>query len=153
MCETDLSAVQRISDEVHGRYSEAPAVYAERLRLYSAGCFVLDEGGDVSGYLITHPWHRDTPPKLGALLGSIPAEADTYYLHDIALLPSTRGSGAGRAATALVAQCAAACGQHSITLMAINGADRFWSAQGFDHVADGGDASYGEDAFLMRRMI
>lgn len=69
MAEADLPAVQRISDDVHGRYSEAPAVYAERLRLFADGCFVLEKDGAVAGYLITHPWRRGGPPELGAMLG------------------------------------------------------------------------------------
>ena len=93
----DLAAVTAISDAVHGRFTEPMAIYAERLALYPAGCRVL-AGDAVAGYLISHPWYRDSPPKLGAMLGTIPADADAYYLHDLALLPAARGSGGGKAA-------------------------------------------------------
>jgi hypothetical protein len=96
----DLDAVVAISDAVHGAFTEPRAVYAERLDLYPEGCRVFARGGAVAGFLVTHPWHRGAVPKIGALLGALPAPADIYYLHDIALLPAARGTGAGAAATA-----------------------------------------------------
>ncbi|MCW4461693.1 GNAT family N-acetyltransferase [Sphingomonas sp. BT-65] len=155
MAAADLPAISAISDAVHGRYSEAVEVYAERLALYPAGCFVLEGDGAAAGYLITHPWRRDTPPKLGAMLERLPADADTCYLHDIALLPATRGTGAGRAAVDLVIGQARASGFGEITLMAVGGADSFWAAQGFAIVDAAPDilASYGPEARLMRRRL
>ena len=155
MTATDLPQVSAISDAVHGRYSEAVEVYAERLALYPEGCFVLDRGGGATGYLIAHPWHREAPPKLGAMLGTIPKNADTLYLHDIALLPATRGAGAGRAAVELAREAAHAASFRDITLMAVAGADSFWSSQGFA-IVDAAPhilASYGPEARLMRRSL
>jgi GNAT superfamily N-acetyltransferase len=149
MREADLAAVSAISDAVHGRFTEPAAVYAERLALYPSGCLVLEQGGAVAGYLITHPWYRDAPPKLAAMLGAIPAHADSYYLHDIALLPAARGTGAARAALDFVKARARALGLSDIALMAVGGADRFWAAQGFAYVPRDADPSYGADAYLM----
>jgi GNAT superfamily N-acetyltransferase len=145
----DLAVASAISDAVHRRYTEPTAVYAERLALYPAGCFVLERDGDVLGYLVSHPWHREKPPKLGALLGAIPDDADAYYLHDLALLPAARGSGAGRAALDLVKAHARALGFADIALMAVGGADRYWTRQGFAYVPRAVDPSYGDDAYLM----
>src|SRR5690606_34573066 len=94
----DVAAVVAISDAVHGRFTEPAAVYRERLALYPRGCFVLERGGAIVGYLVSHPWTRGTSPELGRPIGAIPRHADIYYLHDIALLPPARGTGAGRSA-------------------------------------------------------
>lgn len=156
MTATDLPAVSVISDAVHGRYSEAIEVYGERLALYPPGCFVLEAKDDaIAGYLITHPWLRDAPPKLGASLHALRRDADTYYLHDIALLPVTRGTGAGRAAVELTIETACTAGFSEITLMAVGDADSFWSAQGFAVVDAAPEvlASYGPEARLMRRQL
>lgn len=153
MREDDLAAVSAISDAVHGRFTEPVTVYAERLALYPSGCRVLERDGQAAGYLITHPWHRDQPPKLGGLLGAIPPQANTYYLHDIALLPSARGTGAGKAARDFVMDRARALGFADITLMAIGGAHRFWAAQGFTYVSQAVDPSYGAGAHRMRMAI
>lgn len=148
MTAADLDAVVALSDAIHGPFSEQRETYAERLALYPDGCRIFERDGVVAGYLITHPWHR-TPPKLDALLGALPADAETYYLHDIALLPAARGCGAGRHATDLVRAMARRAGCADITLTAVNGADRFWAAQGFDYDAQGGHP-YGADTYLMR---
>lgn len=153
----DVPAATAISDEVHGRFTERPDVYDERLRLYPSGCFVFEQAGEITGYLVSHPWHRGCPPALNALLGGIPDTVDSYYLHDIALLQKARGGGAGAAAVALVLDRAAAAGLETVTLTAINGADSFWATQGFAYVDD--DAvkaklgSYGSDSYLMERRL
>lgn len=147
MTPADLDAVVRISDAVHGRYSETRATYAERLALYPDGCRMLERDGVPTGYLITHPWGT-VPPKLDERLGRLPDRPATYYLHDIALLPAARGSGAGATATAFVRDHAHSAGFRDITLCAVNGADRFWAAQGFLY-SPGAEHPYGEGTFLM----
>lgn len=160
MIARDLPAISAISDAVHGRYSEAQAVYADRLALYPSGCIVHERDGRVVAYLISHPWRGDTPPELDRPLGAIPAGADRYYLHDIALLPSVRGSGAAGAAVSFVIDHARAAGFPIIDLMAVNGADGFWASRGFAYVdgacvdrafVDGtGQSTYGPDSRHMR---
>ncbi|MDF0544460.1 GNAT family N-acetyltransferase [Sphingobium sp. H39-3-25] len=153
----DIPAVTAISDAVHGAFAETALVYAERLALYPSGCISLEQDGQVTGFLVSHPWLRDQPPALNAPLGPIPEDADTYYLHDIALLPRTRGTGAGTAALAHAMALARAGGFQDVTLIAVNGADSFWSARGFHHVAsgdgEGEPISYGPGTFLMRRAV
>ena len=149
----DLAAISAISDVVHGKYSEDVSVYAERLSLYPRGCLVFVAQGSIAGYLSSHPWPSGRLPKLGEMLGALPAGADTYYLHDIALLPATRGHGAGRQATKLVTSLARAGGFRHVTLIAIEGADSFWASQGFCDVPGSVDPAYGAEARLMRRPI
>jgi GNAT superfamily N-acetyltransferase len=153
----DIPVVTAISDAVHGAYAETAQVYAERLALYPPGCIAFEQDGQVTGFLVSHPWLRGQPPALNAPLGAIPEGADTYYLHDIALLPGTRGTGAGTAALAHAMALAQAGGFRDVTLVAVNGADSFWSARGFSHVeagnGEGEPVSYGPGTFLMRRAV
>lgn len=149
----DLPAVVAIADAVHGEFTEPLAVYAERLALYPDGCRVFEVDGAVVGLLVTHPWHDGAVPKIGALLGALPAEADIYYFHDIALLPAARGTGAGAAAAAFVLAQAKAAGCREIRLVAVNGADSYWAAQGFDYAAPGGEGPYGAGSSLMWRAL
>lgn len=146
----DLPAVAEISALVHGRYAESEAVYAERLALWPTGCFVWQQDGTTAGLLVAHPWYSATSPALGAWLGAIPSDADSFYLHDIALLPDTRGRGAGSAATALIVERAQQAGFRDVSLVAVNGAEGFWTAQGFAIVGAGG---YGPGTYRMRRAI
>lgn len=146
----DLSAVSAMSDAVHGAFTEAQPVYAERLALWPQGCRILETGAGVAGYLIAHPWRLGAPPALGAMLGTLPVAADVYYLHDIALLPAARGTGAGAAALGLVLESAVAARLPLVELVAVNGADTYWRAQGFEAVAPG---PYGAGSWLMRRLV
>lgn len=136
MQETDMDAVTAISDAVHGDYTEPLEVYAERQALFPSGCFVFDRGQGVEGYLITHPWRHGGPPPLGELMGPLPQGADCLYLHDLALLPSARGSGAGAKAADMALAIAAEHGLHDIYLLAVNGAETFWTSRGYVPVTE-----------------
>jgi hypothetical protein len=145
----DLDAVVVIADAVHGVFTEPKQVYAERLALYPAGCRVYERDGAVAGLLVTHPWRHGAVPKIGALLGALPAVPEVYYLHDIALLASARGTGAGAEATAFVQRQAIAENCREIVLVAVAGADSYWRAQGFDYAEPGAPGPYGAGTHLM----
>lgn len=151
MVESDLERVASISDKVHGAYTESQATYAERISLFPQGCKVFTRNGETIGYLVCHPWHAATPPALNAVLGTIPADADCLYFHDIAILPEGRGSGAGGQALAMAEGLARDGGYATVSLVAVNGADSYWSSQGFTVVPD--RPSYGEGSFAMSKPV
>ncbi len=145
----DLPGVGAVADIVHPNYPEDDAVLLERLALYPAGCFALDRPTGLAGYLLSHPWHDGAAPKLNRMLGAIPADAGTYYIHDLALHPAAQGTGAaGTIIRRLLAETAA-FPRHA--LVAVNGSSPFWSRFGF-RPADGPDlTSYGGEAVYMVR--
>lgn len=153
----DLPAVEHIAAEVHPGFYEAPAVLAERQRLYRNGCYLLEIGVRPVGYVLSHPWRAATPPALNALLGAIPADADTYYLHDLALLPVARRVGAAGHIVAALAKHAVASGLTSMSLVAVNGSVAFWERHGFSvrEVPDLENKlrSYDAEAHLMVRAL
>ncbi|WP_284341468.1 GNAT family N-acetyltransferase [Devosia nitrariae] len=127
----DLSAVEAIAADVHPDFFEEPAVFAERQRLYPKGTHILEAGGAPCGYVLSHPWRIASLPSLNSLLGSLPEDADTYYLHDLALLTRARGTGAaGRIVADLVAH-ARSEGFASMSLVAVNASQAFWERHGF----------------------
>jgi GNAT superfamily N-acetyltransferase len=106
-------------------------VLAERQRLYHNGCYLLEIGDRPVGYVLSHPWHAQTPPALNALLERIPADADTYYLHDLALLPVARRVGAASHIVSALVKHAVARGFATMSLVAVNGSVGFWEKHGF----------------------
>ncbi len=154
MRQSDLAAVLAVADVVHPGYPEDAAVFAERLALHGAGCLVLtDAAGRVAGYTLTHPWRYGVPPKLNTLLRAIPADADTYYLHDIALLPAARGAGAATALLDILSAHARELGLTRTSLVAVNASRPIWERRGFA-VADDAHpdlSSYGGEAWFMVR--
>jgi GNAT superfamily N-acetyltransferase len=153
MSTADLPEVTTIAGQVHPDYPEEAAVFAERLSLYPAGCLVLAEGGSSGGYVLSHPWHARRPPLLNSMLHAIPADARTYYIHDIALLPAWRGHGAAATLVARLIHLARQAGLASLSLVAVNGSLGFWQRQGFrvahDAALAGKLASYDDAARYM----
>lgn len=148
----DLKEVSAIAAKVHPGLFESGEVLAERQQLYPNGAYVLEIGTRVAGYVLSHPWRAGAVPPLNAPLGAIPDEADTYYIHDLALLPMARRIGAASDMVAALSKHAAARGFATMTLVAVGGSLGFWERQGFAPVeADLGDklAGYGPDARLM----
>lgn len=137
MTSDDLAAVCAVADRVHVDYPEDFAVFAERLALYPQGCFVLaPDGGEIAGYMISHPWHINAPPSLNVSLGGIPTGALTYYIHDIALLPAGRGTGAASRIVLRLIKHADEAGFGTMSLIAINASQAFWGKHGFRVVDD-----------------
>jgi ribosomal protein S18 acetylase RimI-like enzyme len=127
----DLPVLLAVADSVHPNYPEDPSVFAERLALHPQGCLVLERGGEILGYIVSHPWVFAQPPTLDSLLGGLPADPTTFYIHDIALLPAARGSGAGRDVVALLVRQARALGLSNLSLVAVNDSTDFWQGLGF----------------------
>ncbi|MFD2249704.1 ribosomal protein S18 acetylase RimI-like enzyme [Pseudochelatococcus lubricantis] len=153
----DLDGVHAAGERVHPGYPERIEVFAERLRLYPEGCHVLEMDGGTAGYVISHPWHPMMPPKLDSLVVAMPTFPATFYIHDLALLPQARGSGAGARAVAHLAEHTRAIGLADLSLVAVNASAPFWRRQGFEIVEDARLAaslkSYDTDArFMMRRL-
>lgn len=127
----DLAAVEGIADVVHPDFFEAPEVLAERQRLYRNGCYLLELGERPAGYVLSHPWRYGSLPALNSLLGAIPEGADTYYIHDLALLPVARRVGAASKIVKALIKHADAEGYQTMTLVAVNGSIPFWEKHGF----------------------
>jgi GNAT superfamily N-acetyltransferase len=127
----DLPAVETIAAAVHPHFPEDTAIFAERQRLYPDGTRLLEVDGAPAGYVLSHPWHFRTLPPLNSLLGAIPADADTYYLHDLALLPTARGTGAAAMIVGDILRHARSAGFATMSLVAVNGSLPFWHKHGF----------------------
>lgn len=149
----DLAAVQTVAAVVHRDFPEDRAVFAERLQLYPEGAFILEGGGMVGGYAIAHPWTLGSAPALNSRIGTLPQYSDSFYIHDVALLPSARGSGAARAIVTLLSDRARASGFATLSLIAVGGSQSFWAHCGFHDASNllpvEKRASYGETARYM----
>ena len=127
----DLPAVQAIADAVHVDFYESAEVLGERQRLYHNGCYLLEIGEKPAGYVLSHPWTYASLPPLNTMLGQLPAKPDTYYIHDLCLLPVTRRLGAASKIVSALVKHAEAQGYPTMTLVAVNGSVAFWEKHGF----------------------
>lgn len=127
----DLAAVSRIAAEVHPAFPESDAVLGERQRLYRNGAYLLEVNDRPAGYVLSHPWRLDSLPALDGLLGALPPAPDTYYVHDVAILPLARRIGAASFILDALAKHAGAQGFATMSLVAVNGSRGFWEGHGF----------------------
>ena len=131
MSALDIDAVEAIAEVVHKDFYEAPDVLAEKRSLYPNGAQFLEIEERPVGYVLSHPFKLNTIPALDTLLGALPADADTYYIHDLALLPVARRMGAAHFIVGVLAKHALARGFRTMSLVAVNGSEGFWARQGF----------------------
>ncbi len=155
MTQIDLDRVAKIATIGFPNHFEAREMFANRLELNPAGCFVLQTPGGLEGYLIAYPWRADAAPPLNTLIEAIPAEAEVVYLHDLVLTPAVRGQGWSKPAVQAVVDLAKTGGWARIALVAVNDAVDFWRGHGFE-VRQTPEmaaklASYGSDARYMTR--
>ncbi|VXC82640.1 GNAT family N-acetyltransferase [Sphingomonas sp. AX6] len=158
MTDADLDGVVAVARIAFPDHFEDRDCFAERLTLYPTGCRVLtNAAGAVVGYGIAYPWVESSMPPLNATIGALPRDASLLYLHDLALMPEARGSGAARGFVGWLVDHARAEGRSRIALVAVNDAAPFWEGQGFaglDSPALRGKlASYGDDARYMVRAL
>lgn len=127
----DLNAVSTIAAKVHPGFFESDDVLSEKYALYRNGCYILEVAEKPAGYVLSHPWTRGSLPALNALIGALPGPPDTFYIHDLALLPLTRGVGAAGQIVAALTKHAQAMNFPTMSLVAVNGSVPFWEKQGF----------------------
>lgn len=156
MTSADLPTVMAVADAVHPDFPEDEVVFANRLELHPTGCAVLENGGAIKGYVISHPWVFQAPPALNSLLTMV-SEPSTFYIHDLALLPEIRKSGAGTVAIDMVVARARLMQLPNMTLVAVNNSVHFWQRHDFkimrDAELDHKLLSYGEHARFMIRHL
>ena len=158
MTPPDLDGVVQVAAEAFPNHPEDRACFADRLRLYPAGCRVLaNESGAVAGYLVAHPWGLDDAPALNTRVVDLPEMSEVLYLHDLALTHAAQGGGHAKRGLHLAVQTARDAGLERIALIAVNDAAPFWARQGFEtrHSKKLTEklASYGEDAVYMIRAV
>lgn len=157
MSVADLPAVSALAACIHPSFPEDEAVFAERLRLYPPGCRVLEGKQGLVAYIVSHPWRHLEPPPLNALLRALPQQSSTFYIHDLALAPEARGTGAAALVIDALADLASKTGLPMMSLIAVNGSAGFWQRQGFeavhDPLLDSKLRSYSDDARYMSRPL
>ncbi|MBR0811557.1 GNAT family N-acetyltransferase [Bradyrhizobium diazoefficiens] len=152
---SDLPAISAIAARVHPDLPERPEVFAEKMRLYPGGCRVLIAGDEIAGYGLAHPWKQHRIPPLDGLLARLPDDADCLYVHDVAVLPDSRG-GVLRVYIAEIEELARASGIATLALVSVYATRPLWERLGFRPVTAEAElraklASYGEGATYMLR--
>ncbi|MDZ4784956.1 MAG: GNAT family N-acetyltransferase [bacterium] len=138
---------------------ESIDAFASKLNASPETCFVIKNGTAVTGYLITLPCTKDTLPALNSDRFSVPEDADTLYVHDLAMKPESVGKGEATKLVQHALNKAAEMGLTEACLIAVQSSSGYWSRFGFKVVDDLSPefkaklSSYGEDAVFMGMKI
>lgn len=128
---TDLPGLLAVQLACYGAgFVESTEVFARRLASADNCSLVLEHGGQVCAYLAAY---RSVRGKVTPLHGDFdPApQADTLYLHDMAVLPAFAGQGLAQALLTPLWQCARSDGMGQSALVAVQGSQRYWERHGY----------------------
>lgn len=153
----DAEGIAALSRYLLPDHPEEAAVFAERMALCPEGCHVLAGERGIMGYVISHPWRRRVIPPLNASLGTLPEQADCWYIHDLGLGEAARGAGAGSRIVGQLAEIARSFRISVLALVAVSGAAPYWERRGFRPLLTAASspdlAQYGVDAAYMERVV
>lgn len=154
MLPDDLAAVLRVQAACYPPpMQEAADVVARRLRAAPATCVVGCDADGVCGYLFAYPSRLGRVTALDAPFA--PAlDADTLYLHDLAVDPRALGRGLARSLVAHLLERGQRPALAHAALVAVQDSARFWGGFGFAVRAtdDPGLAGYPPGAVYMARL-
>lgn len=129
---SDLPAVLAIQAQAYlPALHESADTFAAKLSLFPQGVFGCFDGGELVGYVFSHPWTHATPAPLDAGAMVLPASPDCLYIHDLAILPGHHGKGIARKLVTAVFTLATSLGFARLSLVSVQDSQAFWSRYGF----------------------
>lgn len=132
---------------------ESEAVMRSKQQLGPQSCLVACSGEQLLGYCLAHPWSKEEPASLYHCYAE-PKGHSSLYIHDMVVAPSARGKGIARSFLTQLEQLARQRQQPEMSLVAVQGADRYWSKVGFRSRALAKSLrQYGEQAVYMWRPV
>lgn len=154
----DLGLVLAIQQRCYPpAYHEPLAAFENKLRQAPGSAWLAVSGRHTLAYLVTLPVDEAHFPALHAACWAPPPQAKWLYLHDLAVDPPHRGSGAGRRLIEQALGHARAQGTEGLALVAVQGSQPYWARQGFQAQEVGHGAlleklrSFGDEACFMVR--
>jgi ribosomal protein S18 acetylase RimI-like enzyme len=133
---------------------ESEASLRAKLLASPTTCFIAEHKGKVVGYLIAVPSRFESPPEFDAPYYDVPPYPNALYLHDLAVAPEGRGSGAGKMLVTEFISRFRASELPRACLIAIQDSASYWERYGF-HIVMPSESpqakieSYGNNAKYM----
>jgi predicted N-acetyltransferase YhbS len=157
MAAADLAAVLEIQAVCYTELTpESKESLHAKLRASPSTCFIASIAGDTVGYLFALPWELSNPPMLNAATCRLPASPNCLYLHDLAVAPHARKSGAGRALVEAFLTRLRELELGRASLIAVQNSTPYWERHGFRAVPPSASlkaklSTYGEGVEYMER--
>ena len=152
--DTDWSAILALQAEAyHSLAPESEDVLRSKLLLGPSTCLVACDGERLLGYCLAHPWCKAIPAGLYVCYDRA-AGAEALYIHDVVVSPSDRGRGVAEQFLHHIEQQASRLQVEQLSLVAVQGAHKYWARHGFRPSQTPKDLSeYGGQAIYMCRTL
>ncbi len=132
---TDIPRVLQIQSQCYaGPYLEDTRSFQAKIRFFPEGSLgVVQENAPTRllGYLISFPWLEHVPVPLNSSIFDPAQEFTCYYIHDLAIRPSSRCSGLGQILTERAEFLAEEHGFLKIYLVSVQNSSGYWKKRGF----------------------
>jgi GNAT superfamily N-acetyltransferase len=112
-------------------YHEPLSAFDNKLQRSPGSAWIALASGQTIAYLVTLPVDEAHFPALHADTWQPPERARWLYLHDLAVDPDHRGSGAGQRLIERALALAQQRGLGGLALVAVQGSEPYWARQGF----------------------
>jgi ribosomal protein S18 acetylase RimI-like enzyme len=128
----DVPAIAALEAEAYEpALHESPEAFARLIEVFGAGAIgAFDEHG-LCGYALGVPLRSGSVLELRQPLRAIPADADMFYVHDVAIAARCRGQGLGRTLAERLMAVGAGLGFERFELVSVQGSAPFWARFGF----------------------
>jgi len=144
----DLPTVLAVQRECYcDQLIENGSTFELKIRKCARGCLGLQRDARIGGYVFCQPWWLGEALPLDDTAPALPDACDCLYIHDLAVIPAWRGTGAAKELLDGVFALAAEMRLRKFGLVAVQSSERFWAGWGFRVVrsfeyAPGVPASY-----------
>jgi predicted N-acetyltransferase YhbS len=129
----DIPAIHHLETETYlPELHESAAAFLQLIRLFPDGAFGCFDDAGLCGYAFGAPSRAGTTLELRTPLERIPADADSFYIHDVAVASRCRGLGVGRMLATGLLDLARARGFRRCELVSVQGSAPFWRRFGFE---------------------
>ena len=133
----DISGLHRLEAESYlPSLHESDEAFIRLIELFPDGAFGCFDDEGLCGYAFGVPLMAGSTLELRTPLERIPEEADTFYIHDVAVAERCRGQGVGHALGARLLDLARELGFRRCELVSVQGSAPFWEKLGFRRVRD-----------------
>ncbi len=131
MTQADVPAVMRLQARCyHPSMLEDEAVFRTRLDTVPDLSWVVDANKGISAYLVAYRSRLGKPGALGASFNNA-EDADTLYLHDLAVDPTCKGKGLGPSLVRMALDRAVEERFAYSSLVSVQASSDFWMRQGY----------------------
>jgi ribosomal protein S18 acetylase RimI-like enzyme len=129
---SDVPAIASLeADAYEPSLHESPEALARLIELFGDGALgAFDEAG-LCGYALGVPLRAGSVLELRRPLREVPADADMFYVHDVAVAARCRGRGVGSALAERVIAVGVSRGFRRFELVSVQGSAPFWARFGF----------------------